>query len=173
MEHFIHPNGSLPVNGCSHAVAFTGGMVAGSGQVPVDDDGNPVGKEDAEAQVRQVYANLTIALVASPQMSRRRDRCNDGRRPRSGRRARASAFHRWSALGGGFLGLAPRPVLLPHVRPRAHAPLPGPSNACAYTEALFLGPPEGVSLRSEGVSRLCDHPGGVLLERSLWASARS
>lgn len=65
MEHFIRPNGSPPVNGYSHAVTFTGAMVAVSGQVPVDGDGNLVGKEDAEAQVRQVYANLTTALEAA------------------------------------------------------------------------------------------------------------
>lgn len=65
MEHFIRPSGSPPVNGYSHAVAFTGAMVAVSGQVPVDAEGNPVGKEDAEAQVRQVYANLNTALEAA------------------------------------------------------------------------------------------------------------
>lgn len=65
MEHFIRPNGAPPVNGYSHAVAFTGAMVAVSGQVPVDGDGNLVGKEDAEAQVRQVYANLATVLEAA------------------------------------------------------------------------------------------------------------
>ena len=65
MEHLIRPTGSPPVNGYSHAVAFTGAMVAVSGQIPVDGDGNLVGKEDAEAQVRQVYANLATALEAA------------------------------------------------------------------------------------------------------------
>lgn len=65
MNHFIRPAGSPPVNGYSHAVAFTGTMVAVSGQVPVDGDGNTVGKDDAEAQVRQVYANLSTALEAA------------------------------------------------------------------------------------------------------------
>lgn len=65
MEHFIRPSGLPPVNGYSHAVAFTGAMVAVSGQVPVDGEGNVVGKEDAEAQVRQVYANLGAALEAA------------------------------------------------------------------------------------------------------------
>ncbi|MFB7954021.1 RidA family protein [Streptomyces sp. NPDC056045] len=65
MEHFICPEGSPPVNNYSHAVSFTGPMVVVSGQVPVDGDGNPVGKEDAEAQVRQVYANLITALEAA------------------------------------------------------------------------------------------------------------
>ncbi|MET9532393.1 MULTISPECIES: RidA family protein [unclassified Streptomyces] len=65
MEHFIRPQGSPPVNGYSHAVAFTGAMVAVSGQVPVDGNGDPVGKGDPEAQVRRVYANLIAALEAA------------------------------------------------------------------------------------------------------------
>ncbi|WP_435135523.1 RidA family protein [Actinacidiphila sp. bgisy144] len=65
MEHFTRPDGAPPVNGYSHAVAFSGTMVAVSGQVPADGDGNPVGKGDAEAQVRQVYANLATALEAA------------------------------------------------------------------------------------------------------------
>ncbi|MFF3396152.1 RidA family protein [Streptomyces sp. NPDC002669] len=65
MEHFIRPKGAPPVNNYSHAVSFTGPMVVVSGQVPVDGDGNLVGKEDAEAQVRQVYANLATALEAA------------------------------------------------------------------------------------------------------------
>ncbi|MFI7388483.1 RidA family protein [Streptomyces sp. NPDC049813] len=65
MKHFIRPDGSPPVNGYSHAVAFTGAMVAVSGQVPMDGGGNLVGREDAEAQVRQVYANLIAALRAA------------------------------------------------------------------------------------------------------------
>ncbi|MFH8346709.1 RidA family protein [Streptomyces sp. NPDC018045] len=65
MEHFIRPNGSPPVNGYSHAVSFTGAMVAVSGQIPADGDGNLIGKGDAEAQVRQVYTNLATALEAA------------------------------------------------------------------------------------------------------------
>lgn len=65
MEHFIRPSGSPPVNGYSHAVTFSGALVAVSGQVPVDGEGRLVGKEDAEAQVRQVYANLITALEAA------------------------------------------------------------------------------------------------------------
>lgn len=40
-------------------------MVVVSGQVPVDAEGRPVGEGDAEAQVRQVYANLAAALRAA------------------------------------------------------------------------------------------------------------
>lgn len=65
MQHYIRPDGAPPVNGYSHAVAFAGDMVAVSGQVPLDGDGNHVGKDDAEAQVRQVYANLATALEAA------------------------------------------------------------------------------------------------------------
>ncbi|MEW1657602.1 RidA family protein [Streptomyces sp. NPDC093707] len=62
MEHFIRPEGAPPTNGYSHAVAFAGPMVVVSGQVPVDADGRLVGEGDAEAQIRQIYANLETAL---------------------------------------------------------------------------------------------------------------
>lgn len=65
MKHHVRPAGSPPTNGYSHAVSFTGTMVAVSGQVPVDREGNLVGADDAEAQVRQVYANLAAALEAA------------------------------------------------------------------------------------------------------------
>ncbi|MFI5982499.1 RidA family protein [Streptomyces sp. NPDC051555] len=65
MQHFVRPEGAPPVNGYSHAVVFTGAVVAVSGQVPVDGQGRLVGEGDAEAQVRQVYANLTTALEAA------------------------------------------------------------------------------------------------------------
>ena len=45
MQHFVRPEGMPPVNGYSHAVAFTGRMVVLSGQVPVDGQGELVGKE--------------------------------------------------------------------------------------------------------------------------------
>ncbi|WP_407560014.1 RidA family protein [Streptomyces sp. 184] len=64
-QHIVRPEGSPPVNGYSHAVAFTGTVVAVSGQVPLDADGRLVGKDDAETQVRQVFANLTTALEAA------------------------------------------------------------------------------------------------------------
>lgn len=64
-QHHIRPEGAPPVNGYSHAVAFGGPMVVVSGQVPVDGTGQLVGKGDAEAQLRQVYANLATALEAA------------------------------------------------------------------------------------------------------------
>ncbi|MFE9558262.1 RidA family protein [Streptomyces sp. NPDC006703] len=65
MQHFVRPQGSPPVNGYSHAVAFTGPTVAVSGQVPVDAEGRIVGESDAAAQIRQVFTNLGIALQAA------------------------------------------------------------------------------------------------------------
>ena len=65
MQHFVRPDGMPPVNGYSHAVAFTGRMVAVSGQVPVDEQGRLVGRGDPAAQVRQVFKNLTTALAAA------------------------------------------------------------------------------------------------------------
>jgi reactive intermediate/imine deaminase len=54
-----------PVNGYSHAVAFSGPMVVVSGQVPVDEQGRLVGQDDPAAQVRQVFENLATALAAA------------------------------------------------------------------------------------------------------------
>ncbi|MEW2131775.1 RidA family protein [Streptomyces sp. NPDC005435] len=67
VRHFVRPDGAPPVNGYSHAVAFgaAGNLVAVSGQVPLDAEGRLVGEGDAEAQVRQVYANLATALAAA------------------------------------------------------------------------------------------------------------
>ncbi|WP_328464369.1 RidA family protein [Streptomyces sp. NBC_00448] len=65
ITRYERPEGSAPVNGYSHAVAFTGTTVVVSGQVPVDADGTLVGEDDAEAQVRQVFANLATVLDAA------------------------------------------------------------------------------------------------------------
>ena len=65
MQHYVRPDGLPPVSGYSHAVAFTGRMVAVSGQVPADRDGRLVGPGDPAAQVRQVFENLTAALAAA------------------------------------------------------------------------------------------------------------
>jgi len=61
----VRPDGTPPVNGYSHAVAFQGRLVAVSGQVPLDADGRLVGRGDPEAQARQVFANLEAALAAA------------------------------------------------------------------------------------------------------------
>jgi reactive intermediate/imine deaminase len=64
-QHYVRPDGLPPVNGYSHAVAFSGRMVAVSGQVPLDAQGQIVGPGDPEAQVRQVFENLRAALAAA------------------------------------------------------------------------------------------------------------
>ncbi|HEY1573014.1 MAG TPA: RidA family protein [Pseudonocardiaceae bacterium] len=65
LEHFVRPDGMPPVNGYSHAVTFDGRLVAVSGQVPLNAQGELVGPGDPEAQVRQVFDNLTAALTAA------------------------------------------------------------------------------------------------------------
>ena len=65
MEHHQRPDGMPPVNGYSHAVAFSGRMVVISGQVPLDGNGDIVGQDDPRSQVRQVFQNLELALAAA------------------------------------------------------------------------------------------------------------
>jgi len=48
-----------------HTVAFSGRILVISGQVPLDEQGRLVGEDDARAQVRQVFENLTVALAAA------------------------------------------------------------------------------------------------------------
>jgi reactive intermediate/imine deaminase len=64
-RHHVRPDGLPPTNGYSHAVEFSGRLVAVSGQVPLDADGQLVGAYDPEAQIRQVFENLRTALAAS------------------------------------------------------------------------------------------------------------
>lgn len=64
-QYFLVPDGLPQANGYSHAVAFSGRMVAVSGQVPLDAKGSLVGDDDPRAQVRQVFENLRIALAAA------------------------------------------------------------------------------------------------------------
>jgi reactive intermediate/imine deaminase len=64
-QHHVRPEETPPVNGYSHAVSFDGRMVAVSGQVPLDGKGRLVGADDPQAQVRQVFENLTAVLAAA------------------------------------------------------------------------------------------------------------
>ncbi len=65
IEH-IQPAGIEKVQSYTHVVTATGGKTVWiSGQVAKDVDGNVVGKGDLNAQVAQVYENLTLALVAA------------------------------------------------------------------------------------------------------------
>ncbi len=64
-QHYVRPDGMPPVNGYSHAVAFSGRMIAVSGQVPLDAQGRLVGENDPQAQTRQVFENLAAALATA------------------------------------------------------------------------------------------------------------
>jgi reactive intermediate/imine deaminase len=64
-QHYLRPDGMPPVNGYSHAVAFSGRVVVVSGQVPLDGQGRLVGQDDPAAQIRQVFENLKAALNAA------------------------------------------------------------------------------------------------------------
>jgi enamine deaminase RidA (YjgF/YER057c/UK114 family) len=63
-EFYLRPDGMPPGNGYSHVVAFTGRTVIVSGQLPLDRDGKLAGM-DPEAQMRQVFQNLSLALAAA------------------------------------------------------------------------------------------------------------
>ncbi|GAA0612129.1 RidA family protein [Kribbella sandramycini] len=62
---YPRPDGVAPGNGYSHVVTGAGQWVAIAGQVALDADGVLVGAGDAEAQTRQVFANLDAALKAA------------------------------------------------------------------------------------------------------------
>ena len=65
LQHFRAPHGLAPGPGYSHAVTGRGRVVAISGQVALDEDGQLVGAGDLEAQAWQVFANLDRALAAA------------------------------------------------------------------------------------------------------------
>ena len=65
LQHFRAPHGLAPGPGYSHAVTGRGRLVAISGQVALDENGQLVGAGDLEAQARQVFANLDRALAAA------------------------------------------------------------------------------------------------------------
>ncbi|WP_448519036.1 RidA family protein [Rhodoflexus sp.] len=63
---FINPEGWPKPPGYTHVVKVSGGtMIYLSGQVPTDAAGQLVGKNDFDAQVRQVFENLQTALKAA------------------------------------------------------------------------------------------------------------
>jgi len=64
-RHIVRPEGLAATSGYSHVAEFSGRLVAVSGQVAWDADGNVVGRDDIEAQARQVFANLGTALAAA------------------------------------------------------------------------------------------------------------
>jgi enamine deaminase RidA (YjgF/YER057c/UK114 family) len=65
VKRFRSPAGLPTPVGYSHVVEASGGRVIYvSGQLPVSGDGELVGEDDFEAQVRQVFENLGRALEA-------------------------------------------------------------------------------------------------------------
>jgi enamine deaminase RidA (YjgF/YER057c/UK114 family) len=64
-RYLVQPDGLAAPNGFSQVVEFSGKLVVVSGQVAFDADGRVVGPGDAEAQTRQVFANLRTGLAAA------------------------------------------------------------------------------------------------------------
>ena len=65
-RRFLSPASLPPPFGYSHVVDVPASrIVFVSGQVPLDAEGRLVGEGDFEAQVRQVFENLTAALEAA------------------------------------------------------------------------------------------------------------
>ncbi|WP_406299533.1 RidA family protein [Embleya sp. NBC_00888] len=65
LTHIPAPEGVRPGNGYTNVVTGTGRLIAVSGQVAFDEDGNLVGKDDPGAQARQVFENLRRCLAAA------------------------------------------------------------------------------------------------------------
>ncbi|MEV5311989.1 RidA family protein [Streptomyces sp. NPDC052610] len=59
------PDGVAPAAQYSHVVMGTGRFVAISGQLPLDESGALVGRDDPSAQAHQVFANLRRCLAAA------------------------------------------------------------------------------------------------------------
>ncbi|WP_409234211.1 RidA family protein [Streptomyces sp. PA5.6] len=65
LTHIHAPEGVAPATAYTHVVMGTGRFVAVSGQLALDEDGEPVGEGDAAAQARQVFENLRRCLAAA------------------------------------------------------------------------------------------------------------
>ena len=59
------PDGVAPAAQYSHVVMGTGRFVAISGQLPLDESGALVGRDDPSAQAHQVFTNLRRCLTAA------------------------------------------------------------------------------------------------------------
>ncbi|MEV5354528.1 RidA family protein [Streptomyces sp. NPDC052693] len=59
------PDGVAPAAQYSHVVTGTGRLVTVAGQLPLDEEGRPVGVDDPAAQARQVFENLRRCLAAA------------------------------------------------------------------------------------------------------------
>jgi enamine deaminase RidA (YjgF/YER057c/UK114 family) len=64
-EFITAPPGLAPGPGYSHVATGSGRLVVVAGQVSLNAAGEPVGIGDIEAQARQVFENLTLALAAA------------------------------------------------------------------------------------------------------------
>ena len=65
-KRFLNPDTLSPPAGYSHVVdSPVERILYISGQVPLDGEGQLVGEGDFEAQTRQVFENLTLALEAA------------------------------------------------------------------------------------------------------------
>ena len=65
-KRFLNPETLSPPAGYTHVVdSAVERIVYISGQVPLDGEGRLVGEGDFEAQTRQVFENLTLALEAA------------------------------------------------------------------------------------------------------------
>src|SRR3954451_6694941 len=65
LNYIAAPDGVAPGRGYTHVVMGPGRVVAVSGQVGVDAEGNVVGVDDPAAQARQVFDNLARCLAAA------------------------------------------------------------------------------------------------------------
>jgi enamine deaminase RidA (YjgF/YER057c/UK114 family) len=65
LRHIAAPEGMAAGRGYSHVVAGRGRLVVVSGQVAQDGQGHLVGPGDADAQARQVFANIGRCLASA------------------------------------------------------------------------------------------------------------
>lgn len=65
LTHIPAPAGVAPGNGYTQVVSGTGRLVAVSGQIALDEHGELVGRDDPEAQARQIFLNLQRCLAAA------------------------------------------------------------------------------------------------------------
>jgi enamine deaminase RidA (YjgF/YER057c/UK114 family) len=63
--HIARPEGVAPDPGYTQVVTGTGRLVAVSGQIALDPNGQLVGPGDPSAQARQVFENLRRCLAAA------------------------------------------------------------------------------------------------------------
>jgi enamine deaminase RidA (YjgF/YER057c/UK114 family) len=65
LTHIPAPEGVAPGMGYTHVVTGSGRLIAVSGQVAFDEQGEVVGAGDPAAQARQVFENLRRCLAAA------------------------------------------------------------------------------------------------------------